>query len=206
MPIEPTMVSLGFTKQAFPAGVHICQVFNNDHERLDSLLKFLQSGLLAGERTACFTEQPYETLLAARLAEDGRALDAFKAAGALISAPPREVYFQDGNFDPERILARLRRYHQDALADGFSAARLIGEMSSDVLAMPGGSRLMEYEARVSLLLRTHPLTAVCQYDANSFDGATIMEILKVHPLMVLRGNVVHNPFFVSPEAYLAGHC
>lgn len=61
----------------------------------------------------------------------------------------------------------------------------------------------EYEARVSLLLRDHPVTAVCQYDARAFDGAVIMDVLKVHPLMVIRGAVVHNPFFVRPEDYLA---
>jgi len=30
-----------------------------------------------------------------------------------------------------------------------------------------------------------------------------MEILKVHPLMVIRGSVVHNPFFINPEEFLA---
>lgn len=203
---ESQMVSLGFTKQAFPAGVHICQVFSNDHERLDSLLKFLQSGLQAGERTACFTEQLDEALLAACLAESGLSYDACKASGTFASARPSEVYFQDGCFDPDQILERLKQYHQDAVADGCCAARVIGEMTGDVLRKPGGSRLMEYESRVSMLLRDHPVTAVCQYDANSFDGATIMQVLKVHPLMVVRGNVVRNPFYVSPEEYLAHPC
>jgi succinate dehydrogenase/fumarate reductase flavoprotein subunit len=203
---EPGMVSLGFTKQVFPAGVHVCQVFGNDHERLDSLLKFLQSGLLAGERAACFTDDLDETLLDECLAASGLSCDACKASGAFSGARASDVYFEEGRFDPDRLLERLRRYHQESVADGFPAARVIGEMTADVLHTPGGSRLMEYESRVSLLLRDHPVTAICQYDANSFDGATIMRVLKVHPLMVVRGNVVHNPFYVSPEEYLARHC
>ena len=47
------------------------------------------------------------------------------------------------------------------------------------------------------------MTAVCQYDAHDFGGDLIMDILKVHPLMVLRGSVVHNPFFIQPEDFLA---
>ena len=38
-------VSLGFTQQEFPLGVHICQIFGTEEEREESLLKFLLSGL-----------------------------------------------------------------------------------------------------------------------------------------------------------------
>ena len=86
---------------------------------------------------------------------------------------------------------------------GFNGGRVIGEMTPEVQQVPGGERLLEYESRVSLLLRTHPVTSVCQYDARTFDGATIMDILKVHPLMVVRGSVVRNPFFIPPEEFLA---
>ena len=34
-------VSLGFTDQRFPAGVHICQLFTDDQEREDALASFL---------------------------------------------------------------------------------------------------------------------------------------------------------------------
>jgi hypothetical protein len=61
---------------------------------------------------------------------------------------------------------------------------------------------MEYEARVTMFLRRCPATAVCQYDSRVFDGETIMEVLKVHPYMVVRGGVVNNPFFYQPEDYL----
>ena len=76
-------------------------------------------------------------------------------------------------------------------------------MSPEVQNVEGGNRLLEYESRVSLLLREHPVTAVCQYDARCFSGAMIMDILKVHPMMVVRGSVVHNPFFIPPEEFLS---
>ncbi len=200
---ESPMVSLGFTKQTFPAGVHICQVFSHDQERLESILKFLQSGLAAGERAACFTETFDENQLAGYLSDTGLSYDGCKASGAFSWARTSEVYFPDGCFDPDRMLGVLKQYHDDSVANGFPSARVIGEMSADVQRIPGGSRLMEYESRISLLLRDHPVTSVCQYNANTFDGATIMKVLKVHPLMVVRGTVVHNPFYVPPEDFLA---
>ena len=199
---QSATVSLGFTAERFPVGVHICQIFSDDDERQDALLQFVQSGLEAGERTSCFSDKATVPAVIEHLARHGLSYESSCASGAFTLAPTREVYFQDGRFDPERMLEVLSRYHEDSVDRGYPAARVIGEMSSAVQHVSGGSRLLEYESKISILLREHPITCVCQYDARSFDGAMIMDVLKVHPLMVLRGTVVRNPFFIPPEEFL----
>jgi hypothetical protein len=195
-------ISLGFTDQQFPAGVHICQIFSDDTERQESLLKFLLSGIQTGEKTSCFSEKVTETILAEFFAGHDISYEDAKKSGMLSLAGSHEVYFQDDRFDPERMLGILRQYYEDSVEQGYTAARVIGEMTPEVQHVPGGSRLLEYESKISQLLRDHPVTAVCQYDSRSFNGAMIMDILKVHPFMIVRGTVVHNPFFIPPEEFL----
>jgi hypothetical protein len=197
------MVDLGFTLERFPAGTHICQIYNDEDERNDALLRFLSSGLRAGECTACFSENIAESEIDDFLHALGLSLAEAKSRGALTLSKTSEVYFHGGEFDPQRMLGLLTNYHTQSVAQGFPNARVIGEMTSDIERVPGGSRLLEYESKVSLLLRHHPVTAVCQYDARAFTGATIMEVLKVHPMMVVRGSVVRNPFYMPPEEYLS---
>lgn len=199
---EPRSISLGFTQQAFPPGVHVCQIISEDEERDQALLLFLLSGLRAGERTACFSEHATPSHVAGFLQREGLSYEAATRTGAFTLAGAREVYFENDCFDPERMLNVLSRYHEDSVARGFPAARVIGEMSPEVQCLEGGNRLLEYESKVSLLLRERPVTAVCQYDARLFNGDVIMDVLKVHPLMVVRGSVVHNPFFIPPEEFL----
>jgi len=198
-----TSVSLGFTEQTFPPGVHICQIFSESLEWQDSLLRYLSSGLKSGEKTCCFSEKADADLLESHFRSEG--LDYGKAlqAGAVALARTEEVYFERDRFEPERMLELLRKFYEQAISEGYPAARVIGEMSPRIQSIEGGGRLLEYESKVSLLLKTHPITAVCQYDARCFDGATILDVLKVHPLMIVRGAVVHNPFFIPPETYLA---
>lgn len=196
-------ISLGFTLQEFPPGIHVCQIFSSDEERLDALLKFVGSGLQAGERTSCFSDNITEAVLAEFLDGQGISCQEKRGSGALTLAGTREVYFQNNCFDPDRMLNLLAQYHLDSVAQGYPGARVIGEMTPEVGQLEGGDRLLEYEARVSLLLREHAVTAVCQYDARCFGGATIMDVLKVHPFMVIRGSVVRNPFALSPEEILA---
>lgn len=196
------MISLGFTPEPFPAGVHICQVYADDAERDESLHKFLAAGLQAGERCACFSDHTTASRVIA-YAAGGEGACACCQPGALTVAPTRDIYLCDQRFDPERMLANLVEFHEESARRGYAAARVIGEMAPEVQHAPGGSRLLEYESRVSLLLRDRPITTVCQYDGRAFDGATILDVLKVHPLMIVRGMVVRNPFYIPPETFLA---
>ena len=202
MTLEQRTVRLGFAGGAFPVGTHICQIFSDDDERNGALIAFLLAGMEDGERAACFSEHLDTGILGAALRGSGLDLDALKRDGRLTLSGVREVYFADDRFDPDRMLGMLTDYYEDALKAGHHA-RVIGEMSPEIGQMEGGHRLMEYECRVSLLLQQKPITTVCQYEASGFDGATIMDVLRVHPMMVVQGEVLHNPFYVPPGEFLS---
>jgi len=196
-------ITLGFTNQDFEQGVHICQIFNDDNERHSALVNFLVSGLKAGENTACFSEKETEDTLSEYFGDKGYKYKAIEKSGDFSLSKASEVYFEGGRFEPDNMLKLLKEFYEKALFQKKTGARVIGEMSAEIQHIPGGSRLLEYESRVSLLLKKNPVTSVCQYDVRKFDGATIMDILKVHPYMIVRGSVVNNPFFIQPEEFLS---
>ena len=201
--MENRKISLGFTNQQFEAGVHICQIFNEDDERHGALVNYIISGLKSGENTACFSEKENESTLSEFFEKNGFKYKEVENSGEFTLSKTAEVYFEGGTFEPERMLNLLRAFYENSVNQNRSGARVIGEMTPEVEHVPGGSRLMEYESKVSLLLKKYPVNAVCQYDARSFDGSTILDILKVHPYMIVRGSVVTNPFFIQPEEYLS---
>ena len=198
-------VSLGFTDDKVPSGTHMCLIYTDEEERREALLKFLQSGIENGERTACFSEKTDETTVREFLLDKGIPYSDHKQRKAISLHGTREVYFEGGVFDPDKMLNNLKSFYRDSMDMGFTAARVIGEMIPEVQDVPGGERLLEYESRVTMMLRDEPVTSVCQYDANAFDGATILEVLKVHPQMIVNGAVVNNPFYIKPEIYLNKH-
>lgn len=200
---EGRQVSLGFTDEKFAPGLHVCQIFSEDDERQESLLKFLLSGLQEGERCCCFSEKISVEVLAEFLGNYNISYDEAVSAGLLSLAGSEDVYFEGGRFDPDRSLNAATKAFLNSQARGVPFMRVMGEMSPKIQHMQDGTRmLLEYEARVTMLLRKYPFTAVCQYDAREFDGAVIMDVLKVHPMMIVRGSVVRNPFFVAPEEFL----
>jgi hypothetical protein len=99
------------------------------------------------------------------------------------------------------MLDRLRDIYVLHHAAGCAGARATGEMTWALHDIPGSDRLIEYEGRINDLLKTYPLTAICQYDTRRFDGATIFEVLSVHPIMIVHGQIMRNPFYVPPDQY-----
>lgn len=202
-PNEPRKMSLGFTHEAFPAGTHMCYIYNDDDECREALAKYIESGLLEGEEVHYFYHAVMgETPEAARRrigvpssAEGSRGV--FKLARAL------DTYCPDGRFVPERMLNCLRDVYLSSIENGFTGTRVSGEMGWALEGLPGTERLIEYEARVNTVVAEYPCTALCQYDARRFDGATLFHVLSVHPAMVVQGQVVRNPYYIQPEKFLA---
>lgn len=193
-------IRLGFTDQEFEPGAHVCQIFNNDAERHESLVNYIVTGLKGGERAACFSEAESAASLGDFFTAHGIDYYEVEHKGDFTLSKTGEVYFKDGIFDPDRMLGLLRDFYLGAT--DYAGARVIGEMTPDIEHVEGGKRLLEYESKVSMLQREYPVTAVCQYDARKFDGSTILDILKVHPLMIVRGKIVKNPFYITPDEYL----
>ena len=204
---ERGLRKLGFTKEAFPEGTHVCHIFSGDEERSVALNAFLLAGFQGGERTGCFLSDKKEPAgLRALLKEHDLDLEALQAENRFLLLESGEVYFKDGHFDgrfdPGQPLGLFTRIREASLKAGRNV-RMMGEMSPALGRLEGGQPLVRYEQALSLLLQQKNLTIVCQYEAAAFHGGVIMDVLKVHPMMVVGAEVFHNPFYVPPNGSLS---
>lgn len=198
---QGTAISLGFTGDHYPAGTHICLIFNDETERRKIIGKYVESGMVSGERVAYFADNATISDMEAWLKDMDIDVQAIKKEDLSITGA-ESTYCPSGKFVPEEMLDTLRSFYAQSMGDDYSACRVSGEMSWALKGIPGSERLMEYEALVNDVLVTHPVTAICQYDARRFDGATLLECLEVHPYMIVRGQIVHNPYYMTTEAFL----
>ena len=199
------LISLGFTAERFPAGTHMCYIFNDDDERLELISKFVESGVRANETVGYFTDLLSPGEMRDRLRMSGAALPSATDDRRLAISPALATYCPEGRFEPAQMLQRLRQLYSSSVADGYAGARATGEMTWALRGVPGSERLIEYEALINTVVREYPTTAICQYDARRFDGGTLFDVLSVHPMMVIRGQVVRNPYYLEPDRFLTKH-
>lgn len=190
-------VDLGFTREHFPAGTHMCLIYDSDEERLDVISKFVESGLKSGERVGYFCDDETTDGVKEWLTGKGVDIAGAEANNQLILAPASQVYYPTGQFVPEQMMDNLIAFHKYAEENKYPSSRVTGEMCWATRGVEGSERLIEYESHGKVFLAKYPVTVVCQYDANKFDGATLLECLKVHPYMIVYGQIVRNPYYSS---------
>ncbi|QIA06224.1 MEDS domain-containing protein [Draconibacterium halophilum] len=202
MCIKNKKVSLGFTNEQFDSGIHICQIYSDEEERTDSISKFILSGLKSNEKVACFSDKEDKKKINHFLQQNGISLYDYLESDKFTLSGANETYFEDNEFDPNRMISLLKSFHNRSVTQNLSGARIIGEMTKNIEQIKGGEKLLEYESKVNKLIEEYPITTVCQYNSNDFSGSSILDILKVHPYMILRGTVVRNPFYINPDEFL----
>lgn len=198
---ERRRISLGFTEERVPEGHHVCYLFDDDEERLRVMARYFESGRQEGEKLLYLVDTMTPEEMTATLASLG--VDTRAKPEGLAVADAATGYRPSGSFSADEMLDVARRFYREAFEEGYAGARAAGEMSwclreglVDLLA------LMEYEARLTGVLEEHPASVCCQYDVRRFDGQTIMDVLAVHPYVILRGQLVANPFFMDPRVFM----
>ncbi|MCC5013798.1 MULTISPECIES: MEDS domain-containing protein [unclassified Legionella] len=191
-------ISLGFSYEHFKHGAHACLIYRDESEKRRVISKYIESGIANNEQIGYFVDTMTPEEVRAWLAE----LDVELPQTRQVEISPAvSVYCPDGQFVPEQMLSRLKNHYDHAIAAGFSGSRLSGEMTWSCRNIPGSDQLIVYEALINTILDTHPITVVCQYDVNKFDGGLIYDVLQVHPFMFVHGQIVKNPAYIRPEEF-----
>jgi signal transduction histidine kinase/FixJ family two-component response regulator len=62
--------------------------------------------------------------------------------------------------------------------------------------------LVAYESELNRFLPRYPQVMLCLYDLDQFNGEVLIGILETHPLVLLAGMVMENPYYIEPDQVL----
>lgn len=185
-----------FSSEQLRPGTHICLAFRDELKRRRIMAQFVESGVVDNERVLYFADIVQPSEVVDWLAELDVDVSAARAESSFSVQSASKTYCPDGTFKPNRMLDKLKSTYSSSLQEGHPAARVTGEMSWALRGFPGSERLMEYEIAINSVVKSHPITAMCQYDMNQFDPALILYALQVHPYMIMDTSLVKNPYYI----------
>jgi len=184
-------------------GDHLCCLYETEEEHRAVLAPFLRQGLERGEKVVYIIDAHTAGTVLGYLREDGLDVEPYLARGQLSILTVGDAYMREGVFDPDGMVALLQAETERALAEGYSALRVTGEMSWALRGLPGSERLIEYETRLNGFFPGSKCLAICQYDWQHFDPAVLLDVLRAHPIAVV-GTAVYDNFYYMPAAEFLG--
>ncbi|UCF78163.1 MAG: MEDS domain-containing protein [Candidatus Eiseniibacteriota bacterium] len=185
-------------------GDHAAFLYRTEAEHRSVMTRFLRDGLERGQKVVYVADAHGPEEILGYFSGTRFEVKPHVQCGQLVILGAEDVYLRDGVFDPHGMLTLIQEEVEQAVARGFTALRVTGEMSWALQEPPGCERLIEYEAKLCEFCEDSRLLALCQYEQNSFSSELLLDVLHTHRLVVLGADACPN-FYYFPLAALTGH-
>jgi hypothetical protein len=182
---------------------HVCLPFETNDEKHEATVAFIHEGLSRSARCMFIgTKDDFDEL--GRSLEDlGICTRRATTRGALQYRTVEEVYLYGGIFDPPRALDHTDALIDAALVDGFSGLRLTAELTR--IPAPGEwQKIVWYDAMVNERFARRPIALLCRYPRTMIPAERVRDVLRTHPVAIVRGESCENPFYERTEIVLHG--
>jgi PAS domain S-box-containing protein len=175
---------------------HACLVLESEEDRLRIACSYLQIGLQRGERCVYVADEDKAgsviPCLRAAGVHPGRAL----ASGALVITTDGGICPRPGAQDPSEVFFSLEGQVEAALGEGFRALRIMGDATWALGRCTRIERLLEFEDRLKRTFRDQAIVGLWLYDPWRCPPGLLPLLLRMHPLAIVRGEVVRNCLYV----------
>ena len=164
----------------FHQGDHICLLYRDLEEQIDTAGPFVLLGLLRNERCLCVLTQPQSERLLAWLEAAGLDYASEISRGALIMTRPEDAYLKGGSFRKQDMLKLLDNAMRESLAMGFSGFRGTGDLSSSAEDPACCADLVEYEQILDRHIPGVSIAGICMYNANLLHTDDLKKVMESH--------------------------
>jgi DcmR-like sensory protein len=198
---ESRTVQLAGSTWHYPC--HVCGFFNSREEEFRVLMPFLKEGFEDGDKVFQILAKEHCGERRRQVEDMGVDVGAAERSGQLDIRPWEEAHLRGGRFNQDAMLALLDEAMTGAKAQGFPLIRLWANMEWALEDLPGVHDIVEYESRFNDILPKHNGVVVCTYDLTRFSASIMMDVLRTHPLVIMGGVLLENPFYVPPDDLLS---
>lgn len=181
---------------------HVCAFFSTDDEEYRVLLPFIKDGLECGDKAVHVVNPHQHDEHLHRLASAGIDPANAQQTGQLDVRINTEAYLRGGKFDQDRMLETFEQLASGNAEGKFPLSRIVCRMDWAVGDASRLENVIQFESRVNEVWRRHDDAVICTYNLTKFGGDTVIDILRTHPMVILRGILHQNPFFVPPDVFL----
>ena len=110
---------------------------------------------------------------------------------------------KDGVFDSDKIINLLKIETKKALKEGYTALRVIGEMTWVLKDLSEMKKLIIYESKLNEFIPESKCLAICQYDQRQFSSEILLGVLRTHSNAVINTEIFDNFYYIPPDKFFS---
>jgi chemotaxis family two-component system sensor kinase Cph1 len=184
-------------------GRHLCLFHDDDSDWRRGIVPCVHAALDMNHKCLYIAHTTTQYEIIRTLSTSEYDLNKYLASGQFQIFYSDYFYAPDGKFDPDKIIKLAIQSNEQALSEGYSGLWIAGEANWTFQNPEHVGCLLEYESRLnSELFNRYNCTAICVYDMTKFNAPVLKEVLKTHPEIIYKGNILENYYYLTTEKYL----
>jgi hypothetical protein len=198
------IVDIGLGEVA-ATGDHICALYTGAVERNAILLPFIRSALRSGDKCVCVIDstEPGDLLTDLGLNTDidlatciaSRQFDLLRAA---------DTTMRSGRFSPADMAGFWKASIAGTMNSGhYQRVRAASEIALSLRDLPDWREVVQHESEINRLLSLYPQVLLCLYDLEKLGGAFLVDLMSMHPRLLINRRLTENSYYLAPDEWLA---
>jgi MEDS: MEthanogen/methylotroph, DcmR Sensory domain len=199
---EPVDIGVG---EPAATGDHICALYTGPAERDGILIPYIRAALSSGDKCVCVIDstEPADLLAAIGLDPDtdlvsslaSRQLDLVRAA---------DTTMRSGSFRPADMIGFWKAAIAGVMNSGrYRRVRAASETALSLRDLPDWRQVVQHESDMNRMLPLYPQVLLCLYDLEKVGGAFLVDLMSMHPRLLINGRLTENPYYLAPDEWLA---
>jgi hypothetical protein len=182
-------------------GTHLCSIYSGRDEQFSTLSSFFSEGFNNEERCIYIFDENTPEEISSRLPNGVVISDGSVVPKGLEILNYKELYTKDGFFNPDRMISLVEDTIADSLKQNYTGIRVAGEMSWVVSSDTPPEKLIEYEQKLNVFYPTQKVIGICQFNEEKFTPELLIEMIRMHPYIVIHGKIYENQYFYTDPKY-----
>jgi hypothetical protein len=199
---EPVDIGVG---ELAATGDHICALYTGPVERDAILIPFIRSALRSGDKCVCVIDstEPDDLIADIALGSDvdladslaSRQFDLLRAA---------DTTMRSGTFRPADMVGFWKASLAAVMNAGrYQRLRAASETGLSLRDLPDWRQVVQHESEINRMLPLYPQVLLCLYDLDKVGGAFLVDLMSMHPRLLINGRLTENPYYLAPDEWLA---
>ncbi len=167
---------------------HICNIYQNDAEKLRILTSFILSGIENNEKCLIIIHHDQQEQLLRELQKHIE-IDNYLASHNVELLSVEDFFLEGGSFSPYRVIVKLKEEANNLFSQGLSKLRIVGEMTwalTNDRILPNFFRFEQY---ITEFCVEDNCIFLDQFDKNKINFKSLTEIITLHPIVIIGTKV-----------------
>jgi hypothetical protein len=199
--VEPVEIGVG---EPAAAGDHICALYTGPVERDAILLPFIRSALRSGDKCVCVIDSEPADLLTDLGLDTDIDLAACVASRQFDLVRAADTTMRSGRFRPADMVGFWKASIAGVMNSGrYQRVRAASEIAVSLRDLPDWREVVQHESELNRMLSLYPQVLLCLYDLEKVGGAFLVDLISMHPRLLVNGRLTENAYYLAPDDWLA---